>query len=78
LVLGQYQELGLTLNIQRASSDAMLLGIEPPLLKTGSQSRRIRIFGDHFPAQILQSDLDFGPGISGPSHCFPQCDGRRR
>jgi quinohemoprotein amine dehydrogenase len=27
-------------------------------------SNRIRLLGDHFPAQISQSDLDFGPGVA--------------
>jgi quinohemoprotein amine dehydrogenase len=61
---GQYQELGFDVRIQRASSDATLLGIDQPLLKTGSQSNRIRLFGDHLPAKISQADLDFGPGVA--------------
>jgi quinohemoprotein amine dehydrogenase len=64
---GQYQELGFDVRMQRASSDpgdATLLGIDRPLLKTGSQSNRVRLFGDHFPAQISQADLDFGPGVA--------------
>lgn len=61
---GQYQEIGFDVRIQRASSGAMLLGIDRPLLKTGSQLNRIRLFGDHFPAQISPSDLDFGPGVT--------------
>jgi quinohemoprotein amine dehydrogenase len=61
---GQYQELGFDINMQRSSSDATLLGIDPRLLKTGSQSKRIRLFGDHFPAEIAQEDLDFGPGVA--------------
>jgi quinohemoprotein amine dehydrogenase len=61
---GQYQELGLDISMQRDSSDATLLGIDPPLLQTGSQKKRIRLLGDHFPAQISQRDLDFGPGAA--------------
>jgi quinohemoprotein amine dehydrogenase len=61
---GQYQELGFDVKIQRPSPDATLLGIDRPLLKAGSQSNRIRLLGDHFPAQISQSDLDFGPGVT--------------
>ncbi len=64
---GQYQELGFDVRMQRASSDAgeaTLLGIDRPLLKTGSQSNRIRLFGDHFPAQVSRRDLDFGPGVA--------------
>ena len=61
---GQYQELGFDINMKRASSDPTLLGIDRLLLKTGSQSNRIRLFGDHFREPILPSDLDFGPGVA--------------
>jgi len=61
---GQYQELGFDVRIQRASSDATLLGIDQRLLKIGSELNRIHLFGDHFPTQISQADLDFGPGVS--------------
>ena len=61
---GQYQELGFDIKIQRATSDTTLLGIDRPLLKAGSQSLHVRLFGDHFPPQISQSDLDFGPGVA--------------
>lgn len=61
---GQYQEVGYDVRIQRASSDATLLGIDRRLLKTGSQLNRISLFGDHFPAQISQADLDFGSGVT--------------
>jgi len=60
---GQYQELGFDVKMQRASSDATLLGIDRPLLKTGSQSNRIRLLGDHFPAQVSRFDLNFGSGV---------------
>jgi quinohemoprotein amine dehydrogenase len=61
---GQYQELGYDVKMRRASSNTTPLGIDPPLLKTASQSNRVRIFGDHFPEQISQSDLDLGPGVT--------------
>jgi quinohemoprotein amine dehydrogenase len=61
---GQYQELGFDIKIQRAPADATLLGIDRPLLKTGSQANRIRLFGDHLPAQIAQKDLDLGSGVT--------------
>jgi len=61
---GQYQELGFDIRMQRATSNATLLGIDRPLLKTGSRSQRIRLIGDHFPEQIAQADMDFGPGVT--------------
>jgi quinohemoprotein amine dehydrogenase len=60
---GQYQELGFDITMERASADGTLLGIDPPLLKIASRSRRIRLLGDHFPGAIVPHDLDFGPGI---------------
>jgi quinohemoprotein amine dehydrogenase len=61
---GQYQELGFDIKLQRASANATLLGVDRPLLKTGSQANRVRLFGDHFPAPIAPRDLDFGPGVT--------------
>lgn len=61
---GQYQELGFDIKMQRASPDATLLGIDRRLLKAGSQSNRVRIFGDHFPDQVSPTDLDFGRGTT--------------
>ena len=61
---GQYQELGFDIKVQRASAASTLLGVESPLLKTGSQSNRVRLFGDGFPESISPADLDFGPGVT--------------
>jgi quinohemoprotein amine dehydrogenase len=61
---GQYQELGLDIHIQRASTDATLLAIDRLSVKTGSLSQRIRLFGDRFPTQVLLSDINLGPGVA--------------
>jgi quinohemoprotein amine dehydrogenase len=61
---GQYQELGFDVNIRKASAMPTLFVMDPPLLKTGSQSKRIRLFGDLLPEQISPSDLDLGPGVT--------------
>jgi quinohemoprotein amine dehydrogenase len=61
---GQYQEFGFEVKLRRASSDPVLLGVDPRSLKTGSRAQRIRLAGDHFPTQVAPSDLDFGPGVS--------------
>jgi quinohemoprotein amine dehydrogenase len=60
---GQYQELGFDVNIRRPSSGPTLLAMDPPLIKVGSQSKRIRLFGDQLPQQISMSDLSLGTGI---------------
>ena len=61
---GQYQEFGLDVRLQRASSDTTLLLTDRSSLKTGSQAVRVRLIGDYIPAQITPADLDFGPGVS--------------
>jgi quinohemoprotein amine dehydrogenase len=61
---GQYQEFGFDVKLRRASSDATLIMVDPPSLKTGSETNRIRLIGDHFPARVTPADLNFGPGVT--------------
>jgi quinohemoprotein amine dehydrogenase len=61
---GQYQEFGFDVKLQRSSSDPILLAVDHPALKTGSQGLRVRLIGDALPAQIAASDLDFGTGVT--------------
>ena len=52
------------MTLRRASSDPTLALIDRSSLKTGSEANRIRLIGDHFPAQVIPGDLDFGAGIA--------------
>jgi quinohemoprotein amine dehydrogenase len=61
---GQYQEFGMDVKLQRASTDPVLFGVDRWSLKTGSQSARVRLIGDNLPARIATSDLDFGQDIT--------------
>jgi quinohemoprotein amine dehydrogenase len=61
---GQYQEFGMDVQMQRASSDPILIGVDRLGLKAGSQSNRVRLIGDNLPAQIAATDLDFGSGVT--------------
>jgi quinohemoprotein amine dehydrogenase len=61
---GQYQEFGFDVKLRRASSDPMLIIVDPPSLKAGSEANRIRLIGDHLPAQVTPADLDFGPSVT--------------
>jgi len=61
---GQYQELGFDVKLQRASADPMLIDVDRPSLKTGSQGARVRLIAQNLPAQIDATDLDFGSGVS--------------
>jgi quinohemoprotein amine dehydrogenase len=61
---GQYQEFGFDVKLQRAGSDASILGADKPALKTGTQGNRIRIIGENLPAQVTAADLDLGTGVT--------------
>ena len=61
---GQYQELGFDVKLQRSSSDPMLIDVDRPSLRTGSQAARVRLIAQNLPAQIEPADLDFGSGVS--------------
>jgi quinohemoprotein amine dehydrogenase len=61
---GQYQELGFDVRLQRAPADPMLVDVDRPSLKTGSQAARVRVIAQNLPAQIEAADLDFGSGVS--------------
>ncbi len=61
---GQYQELGMDVKLQRASSDPVLVGIDRTSLKTGSKQTRVRILGDNLPDQIAPADFDLGSGVT--------------
>jgi quinohemoprotein amine dehydrogenase len=61
---GQYQEFGFDVKLQRAGSDASILGADKSALKTGTQGNRIRIIGENLPAQVTAADLDLGSGVT--------------
>jgi quinohemoprotein amine dehydrogenase len=61
---GEYQEFGVDVKLVRATADARLIGVDHAMLKTGSQTSRIRLIGDNLPAQVAAADLDFGSGVA--------------
>ena len=61
---GRYQEFGIDVRMQRASSEPALIGVDRSSLKTGSQATRVRLIAEGLPAQIAAADLDFGSGVS--------------
>ena len=52
------------MRLQRASADPMLVDVDRPSLKSGSQAARVRVIAQNLPAQIEAADLDFGSGVS--------------
>jgi quinohemoprotein amine dehydrogenase len=78
---GQYQEFGFDVTLQRPSIDPTLLASATPSLKVGSQSSRIRLIGDGFPAKVEASELSLGSGVrvrrivsSTPSEIIAELD----
>ncbi len=61
---GEYQEFGFDVKLARTSADPTLIGIDRASLKTGTQTNRVRLIGDNFPAQVVPADLDFGSGVT--------------
>lgn len=61
---GEYQEFGMDVKMERASSEPALLGIDRVALKTGSNNVRVRLIGDNLPDQLAASDFDFGSGVT--------------
>lgn len=62
---GQYQEFGFDVELRRPSgSGPTLLLTDRASLKTGSQSNRVRLIGDHLSPSAMPGDLDFGPGVT--------------
>ena len=60
---GEYQEFGIDVKLERASSEPTLLSVDKRALKTGSQAVRVRVIADNLPSQIAATDLDFGAGV---------------
>lgn len=61
---GQYQEFGVDVKMQRASSEPAIIAADRSSLKTGSQATRVRLIAQGLPAQMAASDWDFGSGVS--------------
>lgn len=61
---GEYQEFGFDVQLRRAASDPTLLALDRTALKIGSESNRLRLVGDHLPANVMSTDLDFGSGVT--------------
>ncbi len=61
---GQYQEFGFDVRLRRATLDPSLLVVDRSSLKAGTQSNRIRLIGDRFPARVTPADLELGSGVT--------------
>jgi quinohemoprotein amine dehydrogenase len=61
---GAYQEFGMDVTARRSTSAPLVLGTDISALKSGSAGDEVRIYGDHFPAELAVADLDFGAGVT--------------
>ena len=61
---GAYQEFGMDVVMRRAVEAPTVLGVDTFSLKTGSSASEVQVFGDHLPANLSPSDIDFGAGVS--------------
>lgn len=61
---GAYQEFGMDVSMRRATAGPTVLGVDTYVLKSGTTGNELRIYGDHFPADISAADLDLGAGIT--------------
>ena len=61
---GEYQEFGFDVKLERASADPTLIESGSDVAQDGSQTNRVRLMGDAFPAQVVPADLDFGSGVT--------------
>jgi quinohemoprotein amine dehydrogenase len=59
---GQYDELGFDVTMQRASSGPVLLLVDPPSFKAGSNASRMRLIGDLFPAEVTPAAVTSARG----------------
>jgi quinohemoprotein amine dehydrogenase len=61
---GQYDELAFDVSMHRPSAGPALLLVDPPSLKAGSRANRLRLLGDHLPAQVAAADIAVGAGMT--------------
>lgn len=60
---GAYEEFGVDVTLRRASDGLTVTGTDVSMLKAGSTSQRVKIYGDNFP-KLSAADIDFGNGVT--------------
>jgi quinohemoprotein amine dehydrogenase len=60
---GSYQEFGVNVKLERASTGPTLVMVDQSSIKSGRKGVQVHIIGDNLPAQVAASDLDFGSGV---------------
>jgi quinohemoprotein amine dehydrogenase len=60
---GEYSEFGMHVTMRRATSAPMLIGVDRPSLKSGTNGVTLRIYGDALPTNLSAGDVDLGPGV---------------
>ncbi len=60
---GAYEEFGVDVTLRRASDGLTVTATDVSMLKAGSTSQRVKIYGDNFP-KLSAADIDFGNGVT--------------
>ncbi len=60
---GAYQEFGFTISAQRDNASTAVLGTDIISLPAGAKGEPMKIYGQHFPADLEPADFDLGAGV---------------
>src|SRR5262249_55824335 len=60
---GAYDEFGIDIKVHRASDALTVTGVDVSMLKAGSTTQRVRIFGENF-SKLTAADIDLGSGVA--------------
>ena len=61
---GAYQEFGFTVSLQRSGQDLTVLGTDAMAIPAGTQGVKMKIFGEHLPADLRPADFSLGWGVT--------------
>jgi quinohemoprotein amine dehydrogenase len=61
---GGYDELGLDVQFERASTETSVLGTDRSALVAGVSGQQLKIYGTNLPAALPKSAVDLGDGIT--------------
>jgi len=61
---GAYDEFGIDVRLHRVGADPILLGVAQPMIKAGSSTETVHLYGANLPARVDPGDLNVGPGVT--------------
>lgn len=60
---GAYDETGIDVTLTKVTTDAVLSGVWPRMLKRGSAGQEVKVFGANLPAKITAADFNLGQDV---------------